>query len=66
MITGLIQPKKWRKWIAVGAAIAAAAVGTTCVLLRTIPDFSWDFFREATVFPHFILKKGKNCDILVK
>ena len=38
MITGLIQPKKWKKYLAVGAASLVAVVGTTCVVVRALPE----------------------------
>lgn len=66
MITGLIQPKKWRKWIAVGAAIAAAAVGTTCVLLRTIPDFSAQVDAAALVAAGSVLPNGAAASLFPK
>lgn len=58
MITGLIQPKKWRKWIAIGAAIAAASVGTTCVLLRTVPNLSSQVDAAALAAAGSILPNG--------
>lgn len=55
MITGLIQPKKWKKYIALGLAVIVAATGTTCVILRTAPSFSDQLDTTAMIAAGFIL-----------
>ncbi|MDD5953365.1 MAG: stage II sporulation protein P [Oscillospiraceae bacterium] len=58
MITGLIQPKKWKKFFAVGLAAVVAVVGTTCVVLRTAPHLSDELDATARVAAGFILPDG--------
>ncbi len=58
MITGLIQPKKWKKFFALALAGAVAAVGTTCVVLRAVPNFSERLDATALIAAGFILPSG--------
>lgn len=58
MITGLLQPKKWKKWIAAALALAAAAAGTTCILVRTVPTLSTQVDATALVAAGFTLPNG--------
>ena len=58
MITGLIQPKKWKKCIALTIVGVTAAIGTTCLTLRAIPDLSANLDTTALVAAGFILPNG--------
>lgn len=64
MITGLIQPKKWKKFFALGLAGIVAATGTTCVALRALPDFSDNLDATALIAAGFILPSGAAQTIL--
>ncbi len=58
MITGLIQPKKWKKYLAVGAASLVAVVGTTCVVVRALPELPKELDATALVAAGLVLPNG--------
>ena len=58
MITGLIQPKRWKKYFVMGLAGIVALTGTTCLALRFLPDFSDNMDKTALIAATMILPEG--------